>query len=103
MQFVPVLFLEVNSGSRGNPAAISVEGLPLRHPCQLLHPPGRELQPVLSAGSTRDGPAAAADVRSHQPGQGVTNVSAARAPRPEGQDRRSATNAGSEEFRDAIR
>ena len=61
VQFLPVLFSEMNTGRRGNPVAISFEDLPHRHPCPLLHPPGRGLQPALSAGSTRDCPAAAAD------------------------------------------
>lgn len=63
MQFVPVLLSEVSSavGVTRRLFLSSVYLFAISR--QFLHPPGRELQPAPSAGSTRDCPAPFARVR----------------------------------------
>jgi hypothetical protein len=70
---------------QGPPTFVTVGLLPFLYSGQFLHPLGSDLESVLSSGSMCDRPAALADFRSHQPGQGVTHVSSAPAPQSEGQ------------------
>src|SRR5262249_51089912 len=57
----------------------------LRYPGKFLYPRRREIQAVFAGSLTRDRPAPVANVWSHEPGQGVTEVFAGPTPPPESQ------------------